>query len=205
MVVESLIAVLTIIVVAVLFSAKDDFGTILKESGPIKIYARGYGLITQNILGNYGSFIAIMILNAFILTTLDTATRISRYLTEELFKLKNRYLSTLLIVILGATLALSGKWMKIWPVFGASNQLVAALALFVLTCWLLSKHKTTRFTLGPAFFMLLTTVLALLLGAIKYFIQKDILLFVISVILIVLAGFMFGEVIDIFTRRKRYA
>jgi len=194
MVAEGLVAVLTIIATAILFKRGEDLGAALKSSGPIGIFAKGYGRITAGVLGSYGSFIAVTILNAFILTTLDTATRISRYLTEELFKIKNRYLSTLLIIILSAALAFSGKWQKIWPVFGASNQLVAALALFVLSCWLLAKGKSVKFTLWPAFFMLVTTVAALVFQVVKYFIQKDIILFAVSAILIVLAGFMFYEV-----------
>lgn len=203
MITEGLVAVLAIISVSILFKNKEALGTILKTTGPINIFGKGYSIITKNVLGNYGSFIAITMLNAFILTTLDTATRISRYLTEELFRIKNRYFSTLLIIVVSALLAFSGKWQKIWPAFGASNQLVAALALFVLSCWLLSKHKTTKFVLLPAFFMLITTVAALLFQAIKYFINKDAILFIISILLISLAGFMVVEVIS--ALRRKYA
>lgn len=194
MVAEGLVAVLAIVATGILFNAGDDFGKALKSITPIGIFGRGYGLITKGILGGYGQFIAITILNAFILTTLDTATRISRYLTEELFRIKNRYLSTIFVIALSAALAFSGKWQKIWPVFGASNQLVAALALFVLSCWLLSKEKSAKFTLWPAFFMLITTLFALIFQAIKYFINKDIVLLLTSLLLIVLAGFMVYEV-----------
>jgi len=194
MVAEGLVAVLAILAVAILFNSKDDFRAILKSTTPIEIFGKGYGVITKGILGNYGSFIAITILNAFILTTLDTATRISRYLTEELFRIKNRYFSTLVIVILSAALVLSGKWQKLWPAFGASNQLVAALALFVLSCWLLAKNKSAKFTLWAAFFMLVTTVAALVYQVIRYFINKEILLLIVSILLIVLAGFMVYEV-----------
>jgi len=203
MVAEGLVAVLAIIATAMLFGPKEDLGAALQSLGPIKIFGKGYGFMTQSILGGQGQFIAITILNAFILTTLDTAARISRYLTEELFRIKNRYLSTLLIIILSASLALSGKWDKIWPAFGASNQLVAALALFVLSCWLLSKNKTTRFTLLPAFFMLITTLAALVFQAIQYFRNKDILLLVITVSLILLAGFMCGEVMRVIGMRRK--
>jgi carbon starvation protein len=194
MVVEGLVAVLTIISVAILFDKREDFGMLLKNTGPIGIFGKGYGLITKGILANYGSFIAITILNAFILTTLDTATRISRYLSEELFKIKNRYLSTALIIFLSAALAFSGKWQKIWPVFGASNQLVAALSLFVLSCWLLSKNKSIKFTFWPALFMLITSIAALIFQAVKYFISKDTVLFVVTILLLVLAGFMVYEI-----------
>ncbi|MCX5702472.1 MAG: carbon starvation protein A [Candidatus Omnitrophica bacterium] len=73
MVVEGLVAVLAIISVAILFDKREDFSMLLKNTGPIDIFGKGYGVITQGILANYGSFIALTILNAFILTTLDTA------------------------------------------------------------------------------------------------------------------------------------
>jgi len=202
MVAEGLVAVLAIIAVSILFRAGDDFSGALKSLTPIGIYAKGYGLITKGVLGNYGAFIAIMILNAFILTTLDTATRIARYLTEELFKIKNRYLSTILIVAVSATLAFSGKWNKIWPAFGASNQLVAALALFVVGCWLLSKNKPAKITLLPAFFMLITSLAALVFQIIKYFINRELTLFVVTAALIILALFMVYEVLTTLTHLR---
>lgn len=202
MVAEGLVAVLAIIVTAVLFKRGDDFGAALKNATPIGIFSKGFGVVTKSILGDSGPFIAVTILNAFILTTLDTATRISRYLTEELFKIKNRYLSTLFIVILGAALAFSGKWQKIWPAFGASNQLVAALALFVLSCWLLSKGKSIKYVIWPAFFMLITALAALVLQAIKYFTAKDHLLFTVLILLIGLAGVMVYEVMPVIIFRR---
>lgn len=203
MLAEGLVAVLAIVVTAVLFKRRDDLGGILKGATPIGIFGKGYGLITRGVLGGYGSFIAITILNAFILTTLDTATRISRYLTEELFKIKNRYVSTLIIIILSAALAFSGKWQKIWPVFGASNQLVAALALFVLSCWLLSKKKPARVVLWSAFFMFITTITALLFQAVRYFMQRDVILFIVAIILIISATFIVLEIVPILLVRKK--
>jgi carbon starvation protein len=206
MVAEGAVAVLAIITAAILFSPKEDLSIALKIFGPITIFGKGYSMITNSILGGHGQLIAITILNAFILTTLDTATRISRYLTEELFRIKNRYLSTALIIILSGALAFSGKWNKIWPAFGASNQLVAALALFVLSCWLLTKNKTVKFTLLPAFFILITTVAALIFAAVKYFLHKEILLFIIAICLVLLSGFMLVEVMRVIRiRRKKHA
>lgn len=202
MIAEGLVAVLAIIATAILFNNREDVRLASQNINPIAIYSKGYGLITAGILGDAGKFIAITILNAFILTTLDTAARISRYLTEELFRIKNRFFSTALIIILSAALALSGKWNKIWPAFGASNQLVAALALFVLSCWLLSKHKNVKFSLYPAIFMLLTTVAALIFQAVKYFKEKDMVLFTISITLLGLAGYMVYEIFASFMKRK---
>lgn len=193
MVMEGLVAVLAIAATAVIFNAGDDFQGILKNTRPIGIFGKGYAFITRGIFGNNGQLIAITILNAFILTTLDTAVRILRYITEELLKIKNRYLSTSLIVILTAALAFSGRWQKIWQVFGASNQLIAALALFVITCWLLSRKKSVKFTLPAGIFMLVTTIAALTLQMIRFF-KKDMTLFVVASALVMLAGFMAWEV-----------
>lgn len=205
MVAEGLVAVLSIIAAGILFKSRDNLSEALSSLTPIGIYGKGYNMITKGLLGNYGGFIAITILNAFILTTLDTATRIARYLSEELFHIKNRYFSTAIVIAASAALAISGKWQKIWPVFGASNQLVAALALFVLSCWLLSKGKSIKYTIGPAFFMLLTAIAALILSGIKYYAQREMTLLVITSALIILALFMTKEVGLKFTRKGRYA
>jgi carbon starvation protein len=114
-----------------------------------------------------------MALNAFILTTLDTATRIGRYLTSELFGISNRFLSTGLVVLFAGVLALSGQWQRIWPVFGASNQLVAALSLLVVSAWLVQKKGKVWFTLGPSLFMLVTTVGAFLFQIYSSFSRTD--------------------------------
>jgi carbon starvation protein len=204
MLTEGLVAVLALISAAILFGPGEDLGFKLKTLSPIGIFAQGYDVITRRLLGGWGQFIAITILNAFILTTLDTATRISRYLTQELFGIRNRYISTLLVVILGSALAFSGQWNKIWPVFGASNQLVAALTLFVLSCWLLAHKKKTAFTVWPAIFMLFTAVAALTWQAVKSFAQKEAVLFVAALTLIILAVFMVWETISSI-RRHSYA
>lgn len=200
MIAEAVVAVLAIVVTAVLFKSKSDFASASGVS-PITIFAKGYASITKGVLGIDGKFIAITTLNAFILTTLDTATRISRYLSEELFGIKNRYISTFFVIVLSAGLAFSGQWNKIWPIFGASNQLVAALALFVLSCWLLSRNKTMKFTLLPALFMLVTTLFSLFLQARQYFVEKNVVLFIVAILLIILAGFMVYEVSKVFRRK----
>ncbi len=199
MVAEGIVALMAVL--AICAGLKGDLPALLKEIGPINSFSKGYAELTKNILGGYGGFIAVTILNAFILTTLDTATRISRYLTEELFGIKNRYLATLIVVVLGGALALTGAWQKIWPIFGASNQLVAALALLVISCWLLAHKKTLKFTLLPAIFMFVTTVAALALQARIYFLTKDYLLLSISVVLLALAFYL---LIETFKARKRW-
>lgn len=201
MIAEGVVALLAVLAVGAGIK-NSGLVILLKDMGPVRLFGQGYQNISQPLLHGYGGFIAITILNAFILTTLDTATRIGRYLTEELFGIKNRYFSTLLVVIAGGWLAISGKWNLIWPVFGASNQLVAALALIVLSAWLFCKNKSTRYTLLPAIFMLITTVAALLYQGLRYWKDKDYFLLGVSITLIALAIFMLIEVIISFKEKK---
>jgi carbon starvation protein len=205
MVAEGLVAVLALLAVTAGLNTQEVLKGFLEKggAGPIGAYEKGYSQITKMILGGFGGFVAVTILNAFILTTLDTSTRIGRYLTHELFGIKNRYLATLPIVLIGGWLALSGNWEKIWPAFGAANQLVGALALVVITAWLFSQKKKFAFTLWPAIFMLVTTVGALIYQVINYFKSEDYFLTVISLVLIVLAIVMIFEAIKFIKKGRK--
>ncbi|MDD5618630.1 MAG: carbon starvation protein A [Candidatus Omnitrophica bacterium] len=204
MVMEGLVAVIAILAI----SAGLGKQSLMDKSSPVVLFGSGYGVITKSFLFGYGGIMAMLILNAFILTTLDTATRITRYITEELLNFNNRYFSTAIVVVLGGALALvkdkfdTPVWKKLWPAFGASNQLVAALALFVVSCWLLSKNKPAKITLYPAIFMLVTAVAALVYQAVLNFKNGNYLLLAISLILIVLAFIMTMDVIRVFRRKK---
>lgn len=171
MLLEGFLAILVVCCVASVISHAEllDFVQIKSKGGPIAAFGKGFGILTSPFLGSFGAAFAIMALNAFILTTLDTATRITRYMTSELTGIQNRYLSTLVVVVIMALLAFSGQWQRIWILFGASNQLVAALALLVVSCWLISRNKPVKKTLLPALFMLVTSIGAFLLKLIGAF------------------------------------
>jgi len=195
MVMEGIVALLALLVVGGAITNMGALQQILaKGGGPVAAFGEGFAKVTKPFLGEFGGLIAIIILNAFILTTLDTATRIGRYLTQELFGLKNRYISTLLVVICGGSLALSGQWSKIWPMFGTANQLVAALALIVVTAWLLAKGKSIKFTLLPALIMLVTTIGALVYQIIGFVKTEETALLFIALVLLGLALYMMLEV-----------
>jgi len=204
MVAEGLVAILALIVVACAFKDAGSLRSALTSGGgPISVFGTGYGEMTKGLLRGFGALFAIMILNAFILTTLDTATRIGRYLTHELFSIKNRYAATIIVVALSGWLGISGQWTQIWPIFGAANQLIAALTLIVLTSYLLSKGKLIRYTLFPAIFMLITTIAALVIKVREYIITKEIALSIIAGMLLLLAGFVLYEAIKYIRKKKR--
>ncbi|NPB04163.1 MAG: carbon starvation protein A [Thermotogae bacterium] len=153
MLMEGALALLVVVAVGSLTSGLD-----LKN--PIGTFGRGVSNITP-FLGDYGGYFAILVLNAFILTTLDTATRIARYVTEELFKVRNMYLSSAIVVGVAILIILGGQAGKLWTVFGAANQLLAALALLVITGFLMSLSRNPLLTLLPGLFMLVITLSAL--------------------------------------------
>ncbi|MBL7070957.1 MAG: carbon starvation protein A [Candidatus Omnitrophica bacterium] len=206
MIVEAAVAVMAVLVVAAGLKNQAALTAFLGKggSGPVGAFGHGYGALTGSMLAGMGGFLAIVILNAFILTTLDTATRIGRYLTHELFGIKNRYLATFIVVALSGWLGLSGNWTKIWPVFGAANQLVAALALLVITVWLLSRNARIIYTILPCIFMLLTTFGALLYNIPKYLKNGDVLLGIISCALLIITVYMLFEVYVYLKKKKRY-
>jgi len=157
MMIECLVGVMVLICVSAALT-RVELGSILRAGGPIAAFSEGYGKLSSLFLGDYGKSFAILALNAFILTTLDTATRITRYLTSELLGIHNKYLATVIVVVASASLALTGSWGKLWPAFGSSNQLIAGLSLLVASCWLLHRGKKILFTLIPSLLMLLITI-----------------------------------------------
>jgi carbon starvation protein len=148
---------------------------------------------------------AVTIMGVFVAsfagTTLDTATRIQRYVVTELFSdikieaFKNRYLATAVAVVTAGILAFatgaSGSGaLTLWPLFGALNQTLAALALIVITIYLKNQGGLKWMVSGlPAIFMLVMTFWGTILNEINFINSGNGLLIVINslVILIVLA------------------
>ncbi len=214
MLAEGLLAILAVLAVTAGLYWKGGpeglvYPELMKGGNWITTFGTGYGEIVKPIFHTFGMLLGITMLKTFIMTTLDSATRIARYLGEELFGdtlgiglFKNRYFNT--AVIIGFALWLSlGSWQSIWPVFGAANQLVAALTLFVLTTWLLSKSQHIKYSLYPALFMLLTTLGALFLQISQFMKGRQYMLTCIAAVLVLLALFMVIEVMKVVTRYLR--
>ncbi len=178
MLVEGVVAIIALAVVAITAQSSG-----LAKTSPQLIYAAGMGkfLAALGIPEKLGGSFGLLALSAFIHTTLDTATRLSRYAFEEFLNLrstKSRYLSTLATLVLPTILVLvtlkdaSGNpipaWKAIWPVFGATNQLLAGLVLLVVAVWLKKTGRKAGFVLGPMVFMNVMTLTALVLLLIQY-------------------------------------
>ena len=146
------------------------FRETLASGGWIMAFGNGFGNVVHQmlpILGfTFASMIAVLALNTFVLTTLDTAVRITRFILQESLGRKvvlfqGKYVCTVTTVFLAYLIGASEGWQKIWPIFGATNQLIAAVALFVTATWLMAVKKPTGYALYPALFMVVTTIGAL--------------------------------------------
>lgn len=118
----------------------------------------------------------ILAVSAFCLTSLDTATRLARYMFQEFWlepgqtykdatgvkkTLTNPYVATIITVVLGVALGMTG-YAKIWALFGAANQLLAALGLLAVAAWLGKMGKNNKMFLFPMAFMLVVTIVSLI-------------------------------------------
>ncbi|MBU4458258.1 MAG: hypothetical protein KJ902_05895 [Candidatus Omnitrophica bacterium] len=107
-----------------------------------------------------------------------------------------------MVVFTSGILALSGKWSAIWPMFGATNQLVAAFTFLVVSSWFLCRGKSLKYTFFPAVFMILTAIGALLYQLVKFVREGNIILAAISIILVILAVLMVGDAAAVVKKKK---
>ena len=179
MLLEGVVAVMAIIFVMTLTAT--EFSVLKKNVAAI--YGAGVGKF-MSFLGipyEVGVAFGMLALSSFVLTSTDTGTRLARYVFTELTGVKNRLVATLVSLIIPAFLVFmkykdpsTGKvlpvWKALWPVFGATNQLIAALALFVVMIWLIKTGKGRYwFVPGvPALFMGVITLWALLMLFLKW-------------------------------------
>jgi carbon starvation protein len=180
------------------------FRETLQSGGWILAFGNGFGNIVQQMLPvlsfTFASMIAVLALNTFVLTTLDTAVRITRFLVQESLGdkipvFKNKFVVTVTVVFVAYLIGATDGWQKIWPIFGATNQLIAAVALFVVATWLMAVKKQTQYVLYPAIFMVITTIGALGWQAWRFFTapEPNLFLGVTAVTLIGLAVFVGNE------------
>jgi len=169
-------------------------------------------LVALGIPRNIGITIMGVFVASFAATTLDTATRLQRYVISELasgLKLKpltNMYAASALAVVSAGVLALGkggGKGgLMLWPLFGATNQLLACLALLVVTVYLKRKGKPTVFTLVPMLIMLVITGFAMGHNLVQFYGAgaKSLHLFLISAFIVVLEVWMVVESLILWKR-----
>ena len=228
MLVECVLAIISLITIGYIYS---QAGADAFKMPPTAVFARGISEMLA-VVGfsspeaqktAYG--LLILSVSAFCLTSLDTATRLARYMFAEFWLnpgetpenvtdfrkvLCNKYFATGFTVIVGIAFGMGG-WSKVWPLFGASNQLLAGLALLAVAAWLKNAARNHRMFIFPMVFMILVTLTSLALTF------KDKLLVIASgqgdlfaaylqaglaAILFILAVFLVREALPVLTKKR---
>ena len=177
MLIECVLALLTLCAVAHAYSFA---GTDLAFNGATAIFGGGIASMIDPSRGAvYNVLYTLLVLtySTFCLTSLDTATRLGRFMFQEFWVdstkgetpenvtgykkvLSNPYVATVITVVLGILLGMNG-YAKIWALFGSANQLLAALALLAIAAWLGNVGKKNAMCWIPMFFMLAVTIASL--------------------------------------------
>jgi carbon starvation protein len=202
MLIEGVLAIIALITVGYVIGAK---GT------PAQIFAGGVSDFMSNfgIPVSVGTVFVILAFSAFALTSLDTATRLGRYLFQEMAAkddgkksfLSNMYVSTAITVGLSAILLTYG-YKNIWPIFGSANQLLAGLSLLAVSAWLAKSGKKNFMTVIPMVFMFAVTLTALVLVCRNNFAGGNVIIGSIAAILFILAIILIATTINTFYGKK---
>lgn len=195
MLIEGVLAVVALITAVTLLQSDYAAAVTAEGGGPIGVFASGVGsfIAVLGVPEKTGVTFAALAISAFALTSLDTATRLGRFVFQETMDMhvrsdrfgwmSNRFAGTLVTVVAAAVLTFSGTGAALWPLFGSANQLLAALVLLAVTVWLAKLKKKRGFMLYPMFFMFGVTLTALVLLMIRNFSTGNFLLAVLGVIL----------------------
>ena len=175
MLIESALAIISLCAVAYIWKDYADGTTVV----PTAVFAGGLSSMLGTLFGAGAQSVTysllILAVSAFCLTALDTATRLARYMFQEFWMkpgenikdmtgarkvLTNPYVSTAITVVLGVALGMTG-YAKIWALFGAANQLLAALGLLAVAAWLGKIGRNNKMFYFPMAFMLIVTLTSL--------------------------------------------
>ncbi|MDR1272266.1 MAG: carbon starvation protein A [Clostridiales Family XIII bacterium] len=183
MLIESLLAIISVIAVGYIWVQYKELAAAGTAMTPPQAFASGISQMLGNGIGAFSTAgaqtvltsLLVLTVSVFCLTSLDTATRLARYMFQE-FWLKegeevenvtgarkvliNPYFATIITVVLGIGLGMTG-YTNIWPLFGAANQLLAAIALLGIAAWFGKMGKNNKMFFIPMAFMLSVTVVSL--------------------------------------------
>jgi len=163
----------------------------------------------------YGSvFLTLMALTIMYLVVRFMRVASAEALGDRFPVIKNVHVGTVIALALTLVVIWLVPFLQIWVVFGAANQLMASLALLLVTLWLMSKGKAYLWTFIPFLFMFVTTIAALLYKAYEAFflllpaaktsdvVMANILIGAIDLVLIIAALFLAWDALKAFQRYR---
>jgi len=168
MFVEMMLGLFALIIAGTIYASSSEYAAAIAK-GPIGVFAAG----VSKFLGAVGMPAAIgrsygsVMLIVLAVTILQLVIRFMRVATSELLGdispiFKNAHIGTIIAEILVLILILTGWWQYLWLLFGGANQLMASMALMLVTAYLMSEGKPYGWTFYPMIFMFVTTVAALI-------------------------------------------
>ena len=184
MLIECVVAVISLCAVGFVWKTVNVDKEALAATGltsPTAVFAGGISQMIGTFAGADSPIVGIiysmfvLAVSVVCLTSLDTATRLARYMFQEFWLapeetvkdvtgtkkiLCNPYFATIITVVLGVGLGMTG-YAKIWPLFGAANQLLAAVGLLAVCTWLGKVGRNNKMFYIPMVFMLIVTICSL--------------------------------------------
>lgn len=134
-------------------------------------FASGVGILLSQLFGEgfflYGKALGFAAFVVIVITVVQLVFRLMRvtlgeWLGEAQPIFKNMHVASIISMILAAFLVLTGTWIYLWQLFGSANQLMAGLALLIVTVWLVSERRPAWYAGVPGVFMYITTMAAIL-------------------------------------------
>jgi carbon starvation protein len=175
---EMILAVIALIIAAAAHHSFANYKAALSK-GWGNVFSSGMGTFLSKIgiPMSFGTAYAGVFLCVMALTVMWLILRFMRIASAEFIGdrapiMRNVHVGSIVAVILSVILIWTGYWQRIWVLFGGSNQLMASLALMLITIWLVKIKKSSAWTSIPAIFMYITTIAALIYTSYKAF--KDV-------------------------------
>ncbi|HUL21259.1 MAG TPA: carbon starvation CstA family protein [Thermodesulfobacteriota bacterium] len=175
MFVEMMLGLFALVIAGTIFTSSSEYAAAISK-GPIGVFTAG----VSKFLGALGmpaaigkSYGAVMLI-ILAVTILQLVIRFMRVATSEILGdispiFKNAHIGTIIASLLTLILVLTGWWQYLWILFGGANQLMASLALMLMTLWLMSQGKPYKWTFYPMIFMFVTTIAALVVTSFRLF------------------------------------
>ena len=169
MFVEMMLAVFALVIAGAIYASPAEYGAALGKGGPGFIFSAGVSKflgalgLPAGIGASYGSVMMIVLA----VTILQLIIRFMRVATSELMGdvspiFKNAHVGTIIASLLSILLVLTGWFQYLWILFGGANQLMASLALMLVSAYLMSEGRSAAYAFYPMIFMFITTIAALL-------------------------------------------
>jgi len=175
------------------------------SAGATTAFVNGVGVLAQGVglPQEFSVNFAAVVVISFAATTMDTGVRLQRYIISELgaeYKVKiaqNRWFATFIAVSTCALLALAvdrgAGGMRLWPLFGTTNQLTGALSLLVITLFLHRLGRPIWVTVIPMAFLLVMTTWAMVMNLMRYWTDSQVMLLAVGGVIFVLELWLIFE------------